>query len=420
MLSTEDNELLCRVGPGTPMGTFMRRHWVPAMRAESLEAGGDPRRLRLLGQDMVAFRTHDGRVGVLDENCPHRGVSLTLARNADCALTCIFHGWKIDIDGHVVDVPAEPAERRAQFAGRVKARAYPARDKGGVIWVWLGEGAAPELPNFAWLDLPPEHVGSRVGMIHAGWLNGLEGQLDSAHVGILHQDWVKILPGQVADLERAAFDLSPRFEFEEKPYGYREAAVRNSKEGGLYVRIREFVAPWYSFIPSFGGLDSGHLVTMSIPVDDEHSVQWDLFYNPATPLVRRNSPDDGRDQNDLAADMPGIGGRFGQNRERMRRGDSFSGFPILRHEDYAVAMAQGVWADRAKEQLSSSDVPIVRARRYLVNAAKAMAAEAAPAPEKLELSRVRAFSDLIPRDSDWRELPTYGPEAYAGYVAPAE
>jgi phthalate 4,5-dioxygenase len=421
MLSKEDNELVSRVGPDAPMGRFMRRFWVPAMRSQGLEAGGDPRKLRLLGEDLVAFRGDDGRVGVLDERCPHRGVSLTLARNADCALTCIFHGWKIAADGRVVDVPAEPAERRAQFQGRAKARAYPAHDKAGVIWVWMGEGAAPELPSFPWMNLPAEHIGSRVGIIHANWLNGLEGQLDSAHVGILHQDWVKVLPGQVADLERAAFDLSPRFEFEEKPYGYREAAVRNSKEGGLYVRIREFVAPWFSFIPSFGGIDSGHLCTMSIPIDDEHSVQWDLFYSPVTPLVRRNSPDDGRDPNDLAADMGGIEARFGQNRARMRRNESFAGFPILRHEDYAVAMAQGVFADRVKEQLSSSDVPIVRARRYLVNAArdeKIGAAVAAAAAT--ELGRVRAFSDVIPKDADWRRLPTFGPEAYAGYAEAAE
>jgi len=421
MLSKEDNQLLSQVGPGTPMGDFMRRFWVPAMRVEALERGGDPVRLRLLGQNMVAFRAHDGRIGVLDEACPHRGVSLTLARNADCALTCIFHGWKIDVDGNVVDVPAEPPERRAAFQGRVKARHFPSAEKAGVVWVWLGGGVPAPLPNFPWMNLPAENVGSRIGVIHANWLNGLEGQLDSAHVGILHQDWVKILPGQVADLERAAFDLSPRFEFEEKPSGYREAAIRNSSEGGLYVRIREFVAPWYSFIPSMGGLDSGHLCTMSIPMDDEHSIQWDLFYNPVSPLVRRNSPDDGRDQNDLAAGMGDITNRWGQSRERMKSNASFSGYPILRHEDYAVAMAQGVWADRTKEQLSSSDIPIVRGRRFLVNAARDKAVgDKVAASMATELGHVRAFSDLIAGDTDWRTLPLYGAEHYAGFKEAAE
>jgi len=420
MLSKEDNELLSRVGPGTPMGDFMRRFWVPAMRTQQIEAGGAPQRLRLLGQDLVVFRGHDGRVGVLDEACPHRGVSLTLAHNEDCALRCIFHGWKIDLNGKVLDVPAEPADRRAQYAERVKAVAYPARDKAGIIWVWMGGGVPAALPDFPWLNLPEDHLGSRIGVIHANWLNGLEGQLDSAHVGILHQDWIG-MPGQRADLELAAYDKAPRFEFEEKPYGYREAAVRNTRDGALYVRVREFVAPWFSFIPSFGGLAGGHLVTMSIPVDDEHSVQWDLFYNPVSPLVRRNSPDDGRDQNNLAQGMGDIGARFGQNRERMRSNASFSGFPILRHEDYAVAMAQGVWADRTKEQLSSSDIPVVRGRRFLVNAARDENVGASvSAAAATQLSHVRAFSDLIPRDADWRDLPLYGPEAYAGHKEAAE
>ncbi len=421
MLSKEDNELISRVGPGTPMGEFMRRFWVPAMRAEQLVPGAAPQRLRILGQDLVAFRAKTGEVGVLDEGCPHRGVSLALGHVEDCAIRCIFHGWKVDLHGKVLDVPAEPAERREQYAARVKVNAYPAHDKAGVIWVWLGGGVPAPMPNFPWLNLPAEHIGSRIGVIHANWVNGLEGQLDSAHVGILHQDWVSVLPGQVADLERAAFDKAPRFEFEEKPYGYREAAVRNSKEGGLYVRVREFVAPWFSFIPSFGGLDTGHLVTMSIPVDDEHSVQWDLFYCPSTPLMRRNSPDDGRDQNDLAAGMGDIHNRFGQNRERMKAGESFSGFPILRHEDYAVAMAQGVWADRTKEQLASSDIPIVRGRRFLVNAARDKSVgDAVAAAAATQLSHVRAFSDVIPKDADWRTLPTYGPDAYAGYREAAE
>jgi phthalate 4,5-dioxygenase len=421
MLSREDNELLSRVGKGTPMGDFMRRFWVPAMRAVQLEPGAAPQRLRLLGEDLVAFRAKTGEVGVLDEACPHRGVSLTLAHVEDCALRCIFHGWKVDLHGKVLDVPAEPPERRAQYAERVKANAYPAVEKGGVIWVWLGGGVPAPMPDFAWLNLPPEHLGSRVGIIHASWVNGLEGQLDSAHVGILHQDWIGAVPGQRADLERAAFDKAPRFEFEEKPYGYREAAVRNTREGELYIRVREFVAPWFSFIPSMGGLNSGHLVTMSVPADDEHSIQWDLFYNPVSPLVRTNSPDDGRDQNNLARDMGDVSNRWGQNRERMKSGASFSGYPILRHEDYAVAMAQGVWADRTKEQLSSSDIPIVRGRRFLVNAArdKAVGDSVATAAAD-QLSRVRAFSEVIPRATDWRTLPTFGPEAYAGYKQAAE
>lgn len=417
----EENELLSRVGPGTPMGTFMRQFWVPVMPAAGLEPGGDPERIRLLGEDFVTFRADDGRVGFFDEGCPHRGVSLVLARNSDCALTCIFHGWKIDASGKVVDVPAEPPDRRAAFAARVKVNHYPTVERAGILWVWLGKGEPAPFPKYNWMDLPQSHIRFGLGKINSGWLNGLEGQLDSAHVGILHQDWVQVLPGQVSDLQRTQFDLAPRFEFDETACGYREGAVRNSKEGGLYVRVREFVAPWYSFIPSMGGLDSGHLCTMSIPMDDEHSIQWDLFYNPVSPLVRRNSPDDGRNQNNLAEDMGTIDNRWGQNRERMRANQSFSGYPILRHEDYAVAMAQGIWAARDKEQLASSDIPIVRGRRFLVNCAldKAFGDKVAAAMAT-ELGHVRAFSEVIGKDAKWQDLPLYGPEHYAGFQQAAE
>ena len=405
MATREENELLSRVGRGTPMGNMMRRFWVPAMRTEKLEAGGAPQKLRILGEDLVAFRASDGRVGVFDEACPHRGVSLTLARNADCALHCIFHGWKIDVSGKLMDVPAEPAETREKFIARTKVHHHPSRDAGGIIWVWLGEGEPGPFPGFKFVNLPAGHVRTRVGIVHCSWLNGLEGQLDSAHVGILHQDWVSTLPGQIADLENSSYDLCPRFEFEEQPYGHREAAVRNRADGSLYVRIREFVLPWYSFIPSFGGEDRIHLLALSVPIDDEHSMQWDVFYNPVRPLGLPNMRDGG-DADDLARGMGDIDNRFGQSRERMKQG-SFSGFSVLRQEDYAVAMAQGVFADRTKENLSSSDIPVVKARRLLLQAAR-QESEGKPIlgfDQPIAWDRIHAFSEIIPRDADWRSLP---------------
>src|SRR6185437_11863224 len=204
MLSKEDNQLLSQVGAGTPMGDFMRKFWVPAMRSDGLEAGGDPQKIRLLGEDMVAFRGHDGRVGVLDERCPHRGVSLALARNADCALTCIFHGWKIDVEGKVVDVPAEPKATRAAFAASVPVRKYPAREAAGILFVWMGEGAPAPFPRWTWTQLPESHLRFYAGKIRANWMNGMEGQLDSAHVGILHSDWVN----KGADFGKSNVDLT--------------------------------------------------------------------------------------------------------------------------------------------------------------------------------------------------------------------
>ena len=403
----EENELLSRVGKGTPMGNFMRQFWIPALPAKGLERDGAPERLRLLGQDLIVFRATDGRVGVLDEGCPHRGVSLALARNADCALTCIFHGWKIDVSGKVVDVPAEPPDRREAFAARVKVNHYPVREKAGIIWVWLGGGEPAPFPNYNWIDLPENQIRHSVGIVRASWLNGLEGQLDSAHVGILHQDWAtkdKSKFGQ-SNIDNATLDLAPRFEFEEQPYGFREAAVRNMPDGQHYVRVREFVFPWYSYIPQGGGREGMQLVTISVPIDDEHSAQWDVRYNLARPLTTSNWPETPKPI-DMTPVLGGIENRFGQDRKKIDDG-RWSGYSILRHEDYAVAMAQGVIADREHEFLASSDIAIVRARRALMNAAKAHAT-GTPAPEfnpKIDWGLVRSFAEVIPKEADWRQLP---------------
>jgi phthalate 4,5-dioxygenase len=403
----EENELLSRVGPATPMGNFMRRFWVPVMPAEGLAAGGDPERVRLLGQDFVAFRADDGRVGFFDEGCPHRGVSLSLARNEDCALTCIFHGWKIDVSGKVVDVPAEPPERREAFAARIKVNHYPTVERAGILWVWLGEGTPAPFPNYNWIDLPQSHIRFGIGKIKANWLNGLEGQLDSAHVGILHQDWATKDKSKLGarNIDYATLDLAPRFEFEEQPYGFREAAVRNMPDGQHYVRVREFVMPWYSYIPQGGGREGVQLLTISVPVDDETSIQWDVRYNLVRPLTDSNFPN----QTEVRDMMPVLGGaenRYGQNRAEVKAG-KWTGFPVLRYEDYAVAMAQGVIADRAKEFLASSDIVIVRARRALANAAKAHAG-GKDGPEfnaDIDWGLIRSFAEIIPKDVDWKQMP---------------
>ena len=134
MLSPEENELLTRVGPGTPMGALLRQYWIPALRSERLKAGGAPAGVRLLGENFVAFRASDGRVGFFDEACPHRGASLVLARNEDCALRCLFHGWKIDVTGKVVEIPSEPPEQRERLAAKIRVRHYPVVESGEVVW----------------------------------------------------------------------------------------------------------------------------------------------------------------------------------------------------------------------------------------------------------------------------------------------
>src|SRR4029077_16397880 len=174
MMTLDRAQLLAGVGANSPMGSLLRQYWVPAIRAERLDAGGTPVRLRISGENLVAFRAHDGRVGIFDEGCPHRGVSLSLARNEDNALRCIFHGWKIDVTGKLVDIPTEPSERCAAFAESVKFGRYQTHEEGGIVWAWLGRGEAPVFPTFAFAGLPAAHVISFVGLLGCHWLQALE------------------------------------------------------------------------------------------------------------------------------------------------------------------------------------------------------------------------------------------------------
>lgn len=187
MLSKKDNERLAQVGAGTPMGEMLREFWTPALRSESLEADGAPKRFRLLGENLVAFRATDGRVGILDEACPHRCSSLALARNEENGLRCIFHGWKIDVSGVVVDAPSEPPETREAFAKKVPVTHYPAEEAGGMVWAYMGrKETPPEFYNFEFHSPPAESL-LRCAIVHGNWLQGFEGQLDSAHLSFLRR-----------------------------------------------------------------------------------------------------------------------------------------------------------------------------------------------------------------------------------------
>ena len=399
----EDNELLWHVGRATPMGDFMRRFWVPATLSSEIVAGGDPHRICLLGENMVAFRAADGRLGVLDEACPHRGVSLALARNADCALTCIFHGWKIDVTGKVLDVPPESAERREAFAARVKVRTYPVREAAGIVWIWLGGDEPGTFPMLNWIDLQHNQVRCSVGIVRANWVYGIEGQLDSAHVGILHKDWAdrpKDLVGSDS-ITNALHDSSPRLEFEDQPYGYREAALRTMPDGTTLARVREYMMPWYSYIPSHGGRAATQLLTISVPIDDETSAQWDVYYNLERSIEHDNFPvpQGVRDFTHLT-----IADRFGQDRTKN---GSWSGYSAVRVEDFAVAMAQHVAADRTREHLSTSDRSIVYARHMLRDAVQKHASgeQLDCFKDGIEWGLIRSFAEFLPTGESWKSLP---------------
>lgn len=430
-MKKEENERLTRVGPGTPMGRVLREYWHPIVRSQKLVADGAPERVELLGETFVAFRATDGRVGVFDEACPHRCASLTLARNEQNGLRCIFHGWKFDVSGKCVDVPTEPAERRAAMAAQVPLQHYPVREAGGVVWVCIKkDGPAPAFPNFEFVDLPPSQVDARKGTIRCNWLQLLESVLDSAHLSFLHSGLLVARPtndspmseGMRANFAATAEATSPQFEIDEKPYGFREGALRTFADGRRLAKIREFVPPYLSFLPGFPEKPTRRILVMSVPINDVACAQWVVNYRTDAPYL----PGEVEDFWKLASEDPdnflsasgGFDDMWNQDREAMRQGH-FSGFPG-RHffeEDVIVQESMGPIVDRSREFLGQSDKVIMHVRRNLLAATEAMAEGRKPwgldSPDKTDYSRIRSCAVFLNPGQDWRSVNAFDLEKKA-------
>src|SRR5437667_5350452 len=278
MLSTEDNELLCRVGPGTPMGELMREYWLPAFVPSELpEADGEPRRMRLLGENLIAFRVSSGKYGLIANHCPHRGASLFFGRNEESGLRCVYHGWKFDVSGACVDMPNEPAE--SDFKSKVKANSYPAAEYAGLIWIYMGPpDKQPPLPRYQWCARPDaDQTIANKWMQESNYAQALEGNIDSSHVGFLHRTF-----------EHPTFRAGGRLEgtqqvtaTRETDFGFVYGARRNAADGQFYWRVTTYALPTFTQIASQSRASNGIFV---IPRDDE--THW--WINVAPPRL----PDD--------------------------------------------------------------------------------------------------------------------------------
>jgi phthalate 4,5-dioxygenase oxygenase subunit len=408
MLTRDENEALCLVGPKSLMGEFLREHWLPAVRTPMLQADGAPVRVRLLGENFVAFRATDGRVGFFDEGCPHRCTSLALARNEDNALTCIFHGWKIDVSGKVVEVPSEPPERRAEFAAKVRVRHYPVREAGGAVWVYLGRREQPPpFYNFEFNALDAAHSAPNRAVLHCNWLQGFEAVLDSAHVGFLHQASLRT---DSADA-RLATVTSPVFELSLRPYGFREGALRNLRDGTIYARIREVVMPTFSFIPL--SPEGRKLMICAIPIDDEWTAQWYFWYDPYNVLPDQvgSMGNTSGDPDNFCSDLGSFDNLFNQDRQKMREGH-WSGLRCFDYEDFTCQVAMGPIVDRSREYLGSSDGIVIKVRRWLLQAARDFQRTGKVGfgqEQGLDYSRIRALAIRYRAEIDWQTLDSFNP-----------
>jgi len=422
MLTKDENELLTRIGPGTPMGDLLREYWMPVVRSAKLETDGKPERVRLLGENFVAFRATDGRVGFIDEACPHRCASMALGRNEGNGLRCIFHGWKVGVDGAVLDCPTEPEERRERFAKLVPTRRHHVREAGGMVWVHVGgKEAPPPFPKFEFNLLPAPQVEPLRGLMKCNWLQALEAALDSAHVGFLHarDGGMRGTDKTFKETGYMAVNKAPRFEFDVQPYGFKEGALRDLPDSGVYARIRQVILPFYSLIPRLP--DEPRLALCSIPIDDENTMQWYVRYDPHAPLRQEYFDLFGTDCGDpdyFNADMGDVSNMWHQDRQAMKDGH-WSGIVgrVNAYEDFVVQESMGAIVDRTKEYLGASDVVISLARRQLLKAVDDhRTSGAVPFVRKeeqpIDYAAIRALSIKVPREVRWKELDTFDPPVF--------
>jgi phthalate 4,5-dioxygenase oxygenase subunit len=423
MLSHEDNQMLCRVGQQTPMGKMMRQYWIPAAMSDEVVPDGAPKRVRLLGEDLIVFRDTKGRVGLLDEFCPHRAASLVIGRNEECGLRCLYHGLKVDVTGRVVDMPAEAPEHG--YTDRVRAIAYRTHEAGGVIWAYMGPADQEPPPmNFHFTSLPNDHRVVLKFIINANWLQAIEGVIDSAHSNFLHSDTFKPTAGAaqsnyddnktVTTVMRPSNDGHPRLDSEVTSYGFRYAAIRKplvDPDTTAYVRVTLFVAPIYGLFPAPSGWSSCQAF---VPMDDEHTMLYFFQAKLNEPISeaekKRHLTWSGlRVGVDLDNDFRMFRNRENnwlQDRERMQAGDSFSGVTGVQIEDAMVQESMGPIANRTKENLGTSDVAIVRLRRLMLDSVRKFA-KTGERPlglaKPVDYGALHAGEGMMPLKVSWRE-----------------
>jgi len=417
MLTKEENELMCRVEGDAPMGQIVRRHWIPACLSEEvLEPDGKPVKVRLLGEDLVAFRDSDGKVGLIDEMCPHRRASLVFGRNEDNGLRCLYHGWKMDVAGNVVDMSSEPTG--SELKQKIKHKAYPTVEWAGVVWTYMGpKETQPEFQPPAWAPKATTKVSIAKIVIPCNWAQILEGAIDSAHSSSLHSS--DMVPARVDSAKatavnwlRPSTDKAPRLQSQTTGYGFRYAALRRPITGAEqndYVRVTVFVAPITVLIPPN---DSYNVANVNVPIDDTHTAFHFIGWSDQP----ENLPDTETWRKFLGAQVgvdldDGYGMRrapenlFWQDRQAMRAGN-FSGIRGIPNQDIAMWLTMGPIADREKDVLGASDVAIVEFRRQMSQAAKEFVA-GKPAIGTGEMRippGVRSYQQIVPKSTDWRNL----------------
>jgi phthalate 4,5-dioxygenase oxygenase subunit len=415
MLSQEQNQALTAVGPGTPMGTVFRRYWLPVLlAAEVAERDGPPVHVRLLGEDLLAFRDSDGRVALVDAFCPHRRAPLFFGRNEECGLRCVYHGWKFDADGACVDMPSEPPD--SLFKTKVSLTAYPTWEGADMVWAYLGPPSElPPPPAYELTRVPATHRSVSKTRESCNYLQAFEGGIDTAHISFLHN--MKL--GDRANPR--ALDTSPRLEVEKTAYGFRYHGIRNAGDNE-YIRVYQYLMPAQQcrgLIIGYSGEQvpvptmNGHIW---VPIDDTHTFVYNYIYSSdpdislPSDFVLEHEIKSGRGPDDLMPDFSlkkNAGNDYMIDR-KVQRTRTYTGITGINTQDYALQEGMGPIVDRTREHLGTTDRAIIAARQLLLEAIDDVSAGRRPrGADTGACSDVRATDLLVPKGDPWREsLPT--------------
>jgi len=424
MLSRAENEMLCRTGPGTPMGELFRRFWMPALLMSDLpEPDCEPRRLKILGENLVAFRDSDGKVGVLGRQCPHRLADMWFGRNESGGLACAYHGWKFDVAGSCMEMPTETAE--SSYKHKVRMTSYPTAEWGGIVWVYMGPShLKPELPQFEWCRVPDSHRAVRSWLQDSNYMQATEGEIDSAHISFNHR-WMNMdampaaqrAPQRMLPDGRAmrVLDGAPRLTVKETDYGFTYGSRRDVGEGQYYWRVTQFLLPFFSMIPNPARAVGGGRCW--VPVDDEHNMVFQYTANteplPEQQRIRANASPENlyREAHELKDGTIIDCWRPQRQRgndylidRRMQKYDNYTGIASGREQDMAMTDGMGAIPERWREHLGTTDIAIITARKVLLRLARDLQEGKEPyAPAHGDVYRVRPI-DIISTEADFSKL----------------
>jgi len=419
MTTEAENEFLSRIGPGTPMGALMRQYWVPACLSSELVADGDPLRIALLGEKLIAFRDSSGRVGIFDHRCPHRCASLFFGRNEEGGLRCAYHGWKFDTAGNCLDMPNLPDGEDHRH--KVKARAYRAAERNGLVYVYMGEREeAPPLPSIEALEGPPEEMAVFCRMRECNWLQALEGDIDTAHFTFLHVGKVEADDVDPNHMERfQLIERAAQYHVRTADWGTMYTAYRPAQPGHYYYRFAHMVMPFWTLFPN-GPLATNIMAQGWVPMDDTHTMVFTVMWKGAIPPLLINKAGEQLPHLVRQSPMqPNTTDWFGRWRtvasaandylidREAQRTVSYSGIDGLFPQDSAMTESMGEITDRSLEHLVPSDRMIVMTRRRLYEAAWALREHGTPPPlvdDPGSSATVRSGEVIAAANRDWLEI----------------